>query len=101
MCSLLASKGPQMAENDTTEDTQTTDAARDSERGRVRVPLTTIMDCRREAAKVYRLARGGKLDVSDASKLSHMLVNLHRMVESSDLAARVEALESRTKGGKA
>ncbi len=89
-----------MVENDTTADTQTTDNARDSERGRVRVPLTTIMDCRREAAKVYRLARGGKLDVSDASKLSHMLVNLHRMVETSDLDERVQALEAQQKGNR-
>lgn len=73
------------------EDTQ------DSGRGRLRVALTTVMDCRREAAKVYRLARSGRLDVSDASKLSHMLLNIHRMVESSDLAARVDALEEQAK----
>lgn len=60
---------------------------------RVRVKLETITDARKEMSKLYREARSGKLDISDASKLTNILMLIGRMIESSDLEKRVAALE--------
>ncbi len=62
---------------------------------RIRVRLDTVGDARREVAKLYRMAREGELDISDASKLANILALIARMVEGSDLEARLEALEAR------
>jgi len=61
----------------------------------VRAKLKSIGDVSHELAKLYREARGGKLDVSDASKLAHILALLGRILEGAQLEARVEALEQR------
>tara|TARA_B100000405_G_scaffold302449_1_gene265777 strand:+ start:974 stop:1258 length:285 start_codon:yes stop_codon:yes gene_type:complete len=58
-----------------------------------RVKLKTVGDVSREMAKLYREARNGKIDVSDASKLANMLSILSRILETSDLERRVEKLE--------
>lgn len=60
---------------------------------RVRVKLETITDARKEMSKLYREARSGKLDISDASKLTNILMLIGRMIESSDLERRVAVLE--------
>ena len=59
----------------------------------VRVKLNTVADVQRELSKLYRLARAKKLDVSEASKLSNILVMIARIMETGDLEARIEALE--------
>jgi hypothetical protein len=63
--------------------------------GRSRLRLDTLDRVRRELVKVYRDARDGKRDVSDASKLGHLLVAIGRLIEGSDLERRLEALEQR------
>jgi len=60
-----------------------------------RVKLKTVGDVSHEMAKLYREARNGKIDVSDASKLANMLSILSRVLETSDLEKRVEQLEGR------
>lgn len=62
-------------------------------RRRLRLPLSTAEDLRREAARVYREAREGVLDTGVASKLTYMLLTLSRMIETSDLERRIEKLE--------
>lgn len=62
---------------------------------RIRARLDTVSDARREVAKLYRMAREGEIEISDASKLANILALLARMVEGSDLEARLEALEAR------
>lgn len=62
---------------------------------RLRLPLATIEDCRRELARVYREAKSRRRDVQEASKLAYMLHLLARMIEESTLEARIEALEGR------
>jgi hypothetical protein len=62
---------------------------------RVRVKLDTVTDARKEMAKLYREARAGKIDVSEASKLAHILMLIGRMIEGSDFERRLEALETR------
>lgn len=63
------------------------------QRGRYRCSLDTMQDVKREMAKVYREARSGVLEVTDASKLTYMLGTIGKIIEGSDLEKRIEALE--------
>lgn len=68
-------------------------------RPRLRLPLNTADDARRELARLYREAKSGGRDVSEASKLANMLAILARMIETGDLEARIEALEAAEQNG--
>ena len=57
--------------------------------------LASATDVSRELAKLYREARSGRIDVSDASRLANMLSILARILSDSELEARIEALEQR------
>ena len=59
----------------------------------VRVKLSTVHDVQKELSKIYRLCRAKKLDVSEGSKLANILVMVARLMETSDLEARIAALE--------
>ena len=63
---------------------------------RYRAKLDTMQDVKREMAKVYREARSGLVDVQDATKLTWCLQAVGKVIESSDLEKRIEALESKT-----
>lgn len=60
-------------------------------------PLDTVCRVKKEMAKLYRDARAGAVDVSDASKLCNMLSILARLIETSELVQRMEALEKAVK----
>lgn len=60
---------------------------------RQRLPLKSAEDVRRELARLYREARGKRMDVSDASRLANILQILGRLIETSDLEARVIEVE--------
>ena len=60
---------------------------------RLRCPLRTIDDVRAELARLYRDAKAGRRDVSDASRLANMLFILGRMIEGAEFEARLEKLE--------
>ncbi|MBS0495799.1 MAG: hypothetical protein JSS31_18035 [Proteobacteria bacterium] len=60
---------------------------------RLRLRLGTAEDVRRELARLYREAKAGQRDVSDSSRLANMLQILARLIETSDLEARIVALE--------
>jgi len=60
---------------------------------RLRLPLASIEDVRRELARLYREAKSGRRDVQDASRLAHILGALGRMIEGADLERRIAALE--------
>jgi len=49
---------------------------------------------RHEMAAVYREARNGKIDLAAATRLVYMLQALGRIIEGSELEARIEALEA-------
>jgi hypothetical protein len=66
---------------------------------RLRLPLRTIPDVAKQMAVVFREARAGRLDVSDASKLTNCLALLSRTLEGSDLANRLDALEAQANRG--
>ena len=61
-----------------------------------RTALTKLEHVRDELARVYRQARTGKIETSDATRLTYILVALTKVIESSDLEKRVEALEDGT-----
>ena len=63
-----------------------------------RARLDTMARVRRELARVYREARAGTLDVADASKLANILQIMGRMIETSEVEARLDALERRLGG---
>ena len=56
-------------------------------------PLITIEEISREYRRVYRQARRGRLDMSDASKLCFMLKQLSGMRKDHELENRIEAIE--------
>ncbi len=60
---------------------------------RYRCPLDTMSDVKREMAKIYREARSGMVDVQDATKLTWCLQAVAKVIETSDLEKRIEALE--------
>ncbi len=62
------------------------------------VNLKTINDVRVEMAAVYREAKGGRMDVQDATRLVYILTQIQKAIESGDLARRVELLETIMKG---
>lgn len=61
---------------------------------RQRTPLKTAENVRQELARLYRQARTGDIEVADASRLGNLLQILGRMIETSDLEKRLEALEA-------
>lgn len=60
-----------------------------------KINLHDLEAIRREMARVYRLARGGQLETSEASRLVYMLVQLADLTEGANLERRLIALEHR------
>lgn len=61
---------------------------------RLRLPLATIKDVRRELARLYREGKTGARDVSDVSRLANVLQVLSRCIEASEFESRLEKLEA-------
>ena len=61
---------------------------------RLRCRLRTIDDVRAELARLYREAKAGRREVGDASRLGNLLFILGRMIESSEIEARLQKLEN-------
>lgn len=55
--------------------------------------LHDMRSLRRELGHLYREARAGKVDIQDASRLANILGILARIIQSSDIETRLEALE--------
>lgn len=49
----------------------------------------------REMGRVYRAARGGKLDVQDACRFTYMLSCMGRLFEAVELVKRIESIEAK------
>ena len=60
-----------------------------------RLRLSTIGDCKREIAKLYREVRRGETSSTEAGKLVWMLNTLANLIADHDIEARLEALEQR------
>jgi hypothetical protein len=66
------------------------------ERGPPRIgALDTLGAVRTEAGRLYRRALRGEIDTLDASRLASVLALVGRLVEGSELEARMDALERR------
>lgn len=79
----------------TTEPRADADDVRDPPARRLRLPLATADDVRRELARLYREARTGRVEVPDASRLANVLQILARCIETGDLEKRLIALEEK------
>ena len=62
-------------------------------------PLRTVGDVLREAARLYRHARRGELQTSDAARLAQLLREIRTCIESGDVEARLHKLEQKIAGG--
>lgn len=56
--------------------------------------LHTASHIRKELSRIYRLAERGKRDVGETERLSRILGLMSRILETSDLEQRLEALEN-------
>lgn len=72
--------------------------AADEPPARLRLPLKTIDDVKAELARLYREGKAGRRDIADVSKLANVLGIMGRLIEGSELAARIEVLEERQPG---
>lgn len=61
---------------------------------RCRAKLDTAQDLRRELSKLYRECRSGLLESSEATKLTYILISIQKVIESSDMEARMARLEN-------
>ena len=62
---------------------------------RLRLKLSTMDNVKAELARLYRDGKAGRRDVGEVSKLANVLSILGRLIEGVELAARVDALESK------
>lgn len=60
--------------------------------------LHDLKTVRQELGHLYRQAKMGDIDVSDASKLANILQILARIIQGTDIEDRLAALESNHAG---
>lgn len=60
-----------------------------------KIKLNTIEDVRREMARVYREARGGLMDASEAGRFAYILIGIGKLIETADVEKRLEQMERR------
>lgn len=58
-----------------------------------RIRLGSMIEVRRELARLYAEARAGEVATQDASRLANMLMILGRLIEGSDFERRLAELE--------
>lgn len=61
---------------------------------RYRAKIDNVGNVSRELARIYREARSGMIPVEHASKYANILAIIARILETSDLEKRLEALET-------
>ena len=57
--------------------------------------LDTISGVRRELARLYREARAGRIDPSDATRFAYVLLSIVKVAEAAEFDARLRQLEQR------
>ena len=55
--------------------------------------LETLTDVRREMARVYRNMRHGRIDTQDATRMTYVLSQIAKIIQTAELDARVAAVE--------
>ncbi|CAM3534309.1 hypothetical protein PANO111632_20980 [Paracoccus nototheniae] len=61
---------------------------------RIRCKLDTVADVKAEACKLYRSVRAKEIDASEAGKLAYLLQIIAKLAETSELEAKIIALEA-------
>ncbi|MFE3837527.1 hypothetical protein [Pseudogemmobacter sonorensis] len=56
-------------------------------------PIANVIHCREHMVRIFKEARTGKLDISDASRLVNILAQVQRSFEASDMEERLKRLE--------
>ena len=56
--------------------------------------LETLTDVRREMARVYRGMRHGRIDSQDATRMTYVLTQIAKIIQTAELEARIERLEA-------
>lgn len=62
--------------------------------------LESLIDVRKEMARVYRHMRHGRIDSQDATRMTYVLSQIAKIIEISDLETRIERLEEAAKARK-
>lgn len=60
-----------------------------------KIKLNSIGDVRREMATIYREARAGKLDISDAGRFAYVLTGIGKLIEVELIEQRLAQLEGK------
>ena len=55
--------------------------------------LNELEDVRREMARVYREARGGMIDSSEAGRLAYILTGIGKLIEATEIEKRLSQME--------
>jgi hypothetical protein len=58
-----------------------------------KIKLNALEDVRREMARVYREARGGKIDSSEAGRLAYILTGIGKLIEATEIEKRLSQME--------
>ena len=58
-----------------------------------KIKLNALEDVRREMASVYREARGGIIDTSEAGRLAYILSGIDKLIEATDIEKRLQLME--------
>lgn len=58
-----------------------------------KIKLNELEDVRREMARVYREARDGKMDASEAGRFAYILSSIGKLIEATDIEKRLLQME--------
>jgi hypothetical protein len=58
-----------------------------------KIKLNSLEDVRREMATVYREARGGRMDASEAGRFAYILSGIGKLIEATDIERRIVQME--------
>ena len=58
-----------------------------------KIKLNALEDVRREMASLYREARAGIIDTSEAGRLAYILVGIGKLIEATDIEKRLLHME--------
>jgi hypothetical protein len=58
-----------------------------------KIKLSSLEDVRREMTTIYREARAGKMEISDAGRLAYVLTGIGKLIEIEQIEQRLISLE--------
>jgi hypothetical protein len=58
-----------------------------------KIKLYALEDVRREMASVYREARAGRMDASEAGRLAYILTGIGKLIEATEIEKRLSQME--------